>query len=143
MGKQSRIVKFLLVVFIICLVVGILLYKYLSRDVYILDIPNSYNLDSIAVESDKGINTTSDEAEMDDILKGLDDLNLKTQIESIQDFPVNVSSLISIKFYYREDSALSLYVYEKNNRYYLEEPYNGIYKLDENTYNYIINLVYN
>lgn len=141
MKRQNKLVKILLVIFIVCAVVGVIWYKYATRQVYVPDIPNSYNLHSIAIESDTGINTTSDEAEMEEILNGLYDLGLKTQGESIQDYPIDVDDLVAIRFNYREDSVGTLYVYTKNGKYYLEEPYNGVYKLEENEYNYIMNLV--
>ena len=56
--KTSIPLIFILVlVFIGC----IIWYKLYTRDVYILDIPNSYNLSSIVYETDNGITTLYEE----------------------------------------------------------------------------------
>lgn len=139
--KNEKLLKLLLTLFIICFIAGVLWYKYENRRVYTLNIPDSYELNSIVVESKKGNFTTSDEKEMEDILTDIAELNLKTKIESSQDMPTGVANFIAIRLYYREDKVKNFYLYEKKNKYYLEEPYNGIYKLKENDYNFLLNLV--
>lgn len=139
--KNKNLLKFLLALFIICFIGGVLWYKYENRHVYVLNIPDSYELNSIVIESKEESLTTSDEQEMEDILTGLAELNLKTQSESIQDMPIDIKEFVAIRLYYREDKVKNFYLYEKKNKYYLEEPYNGIYKLKENDYNFLLNLV--
>ena len=144
MKKKRKSNSFYLVIaLLLFVVVGVVIwYKYENRQVYIPDIPNSYNLSSIAYELESGFITIADEERTDVILNGLYDLDLKTKSESIQDYPVDVEGLVSIRFYYKEkDTVGNLYVYRKKNKYYLEEPYNGIYKITEEEYNYIIDLV--
>ena len=75
------------------------------------------------------------------VLNGFHELNLETQKVSIQDYPIDVKNITEIRFNYREDAVGNLYLYKKNNRYYLEEPYNGIYRLTEEQYLYIIGLI--
>lgn len=140
--KKSK--SFLVVgVVLLFAVVGLVFwYKYENRQVYILDIPNSHNLSSISYELESGLVTVMTEEEMDKILNGIYDLNLKTQSESVQDYPVDVENLVAIRFYYKEEDTVgNFYIYKKKDKYYLEEPYNGIYKISEEDYNYIIDLI--
>lgn len=140
--KKSRKLFYLGAVLLFIVVGFVIWYKYENRQVFILDIPNSHNLSSISYELESGLVTVMTEEEMDKILNGIYDLHLKTQSESVQDYPVDVEDLVAIRFYYKEEDTVgNFYLYKKKDKYYLEEPYNGIYKISEETYNYIINLV--
>ena len=140
--KKSRKLFYLGAVLLFVVVGIVIWYRYEHRQVYILDIPNSHNLSSISYELESGLVTVMTEEEMDKILNGIYDLHLKTQSESVQDFPVDVEDLVAIRFYYKEEDTVgNFYLYKKKDKYYLEEPYNGIDKISEETYNYIINLV--
>lgn len=141
MKSKNKFVSILLVIFIIVALGGIIWYKLASRQVFIPDIPNSYNLSSISYELPTGIVTVAEEEKMDKILNGLHELNLSTQLVSVQDYPTDVENIVAIRFNYREDAVGNLYIYSKKDKYYLEEPYNGIYKITKDEYNYIIDLI--
>lgn len=142
MKNKNKLVCGLIVLFVIVTIAGLVLYKLETRQVYILDIPNSYNLSSISYELESGSITVMTEKEMDKVLNGIYALNLSTKSVSVQDYPADVENLVSIRFYYKEeDSVGNIYIYKKKNKYYLEEPYNGVYKITDENYNYIINLV--
>ena len=139
---KNKLVSILIVLFIFIGLGGIVWYKLESRQVYIPDIPNSHNLSSISYELDSGIVTVADEEKMNNILNGLFELDLSTKSVSVQDVPVNVEDLVAIRLYYKEEDVVgNFYIYRKNNNYYFEEPYNGIYKIDAEKYNYIIDLI--
>lgn len=53
----------------------------------------------------------------------------QTQEESIQDFPVGANRVVTFTFFFSEGGASTLFAYEKRGRYYIEQPYNGIYPL--------------
>lgn len=142
MKNKNKLVCGLIVVFVIAAIVGLVWYKLETRQVYILDIPNSYNLSSISYELESGSVTVMTEEEMDKVLNGIYGLNLSTKSVSVQDYPTDVEQLVAIRFYYKEEDTVgNIYIYKKKDKYYLEEPYNGIYKITEENYNYIINLV--
>lgn len=142
MKNKNKLVSFLLVLFVIITVTGIIWYKLATRQVFVPDIPNSYNLSSISYELPTGIVTVADEEKMEKVLSGIYNLNLSTQSVSVQDVPTDVTDLVAIRFYYKDDDAVgNFYIYRKKDKYYLEEPYNGIYKIDEEKYNYIISLI--
>ena len=57
-----------------------------------------------------------------------------TNVESINDNPSNPDVLYLIRFNNSNDESKSAYVYKKGNKYYIEQPYNGIYKITEEEY---------
>ena len=140
--KKNKIISILLVIFVVLAIIGIVWYKMENRQVYVPDIPNSHNLSSISYELPSGLITVAEEDKMDKILNGLYDLELSTQEESVQGVPMGVEDLVAIRLYYKEDDAVgNFYIYKVKDKYYLEEPYNGVYKISEKDYNYIIDLI--
>lgn len=141
MKNKNKIIYGLIIVIVILTIGGIVWYKLAIRQTYILDIPNSYNLSSISYELPTGIETVAEEEKMDKVLNGLTKLDLKTKTVSVQDVPTGVDNLVSIRLNYKEDAVGSFYLYSKNGKYYIEEPYNGIYKIDKDKYDFIIGLI--
>ena len=58
----------------------------------------------------------------------------KTNIDSINDVPVNPDILYLVKFKNNTENSKSAYIYKKDNQYYIEQPYNGIYQITEKEY---------
>lgn len=58
----------------------------------------------------------------------------KTHIESVNDIPVNPDILYFVKFKNDSGNYKSAYIYKKDNQYYIEQPYNGIYQVTEDEY---------
>lgn len=142
MKNKNKLVSILVVIIVFGFIAGVIWYKWVNRDVYILDIPNSYNLSSIAYELESGSITVATEEGMDKVLDGLHNLNLETQDVSVQDVPSDVEHLVAIRLYYKEEDTVgNFYIYKRKDNYYLEEPYNGLYKITEEEYNYIIDLI--
>ncbi len=142
MKNKNKIVSILIVIIVFLFIAGIIWYKWSNRATFVLDIPNSYNLSSIAYELESGSVTVATEEGMDKVLEGLHNLNLSTQDESVQDVPTNAEHLVAIRLYYKEEDTVgNFYIYKRKDKYYLEEPYNGVYKITEEEYNYIIDLI--
>ena len=79
--------------------------------------------------------------EMKDILYVLNGTKRVTKNESIQDAPVNIDGEIKVDFHFIEAGVSTIFVYKKNNSYYIEQPYNGIYQISGDEYNSIEKLV--
>ena len=141
MKNKNKIVSIIVAVVVVLAIGGIVWYKLATRQVYVPDIPNSHNLSSISYELPTGIVTVAETEKMDKILNGLSELNLKTQSVSVQDAPTEVENLVSIRLNYREDAVGSFYLYSKKEKYYIEEPYNGIYKISEDDYDFVVSLI--
>lgn len=58
----------------------------------------------------------------------------KTNVESVNDIPVNPDILYFVKFKNDSGNYKSAYIYKKGNQYYIEQPYNGIYQITEDEY---------
>ena len=54
--------------------------------------------------------------------------NKTTQIESVNDNPINPEILFSVTFKNNNGDYKLAYIYKKDNKYYIEQPYNGIYE---------------
>jgi len=61
-------------------------------------------------------------------------IDKKTHIENINDVPVNPDILYFVKFKNVSGKSKSAYIYKKDNKYYIEQPYNGIYLITEAEY---------
>ena len=66
--------------------------------------------------------------------------NQTTTQESINDNPVNPDILFLVTFK-KNDETTKVYIYKKNNQYYIEQPYNGIYTIAKRDFETIQNLV--
>ena len=65
----------------------------------------------------------------------------KTNVESVNDIPVNPDILYFVKFKNDSGNYKSAYIYKKDNQYYIEQPYNGIYQVTEDEYTMIEKVV--
>lgn len=59
----------------------------------------------------------------------------------MNDFPVNAENPIKIEFCQVRGGSSVLYIYVRNNRYYIEQPYNGIYQISGDEYNSVAKYV--
>ena len=122
---------------LLLLIIVEIMYYFRNRRTYTLDLPQFENLKSISLNlNDKNVIVT-DEEEMKDILSVLNNTKKVTKNESIQDAPVNVKDEIKLKFNLTKDEIFTIFVYTKNQKYYIEQPYNGIYQISGDEYNSI------
>ena len=62
--------------------------------------------------------------------------NLGEGTESINDFPVNATKIVKLNLIYSKDNVV-VYAYMRDNKYYFETPYGGIFLTTEENYNKI------
>ena len=79
----------------------------------------------------KGITNKDDIKLVFDILN-----NLGEGTESINDFPVNSTGIVKINLRY-SNSNVEVFAYIRDNKYYFERPYVGIFSTTEENYNKI------
>ena len=60
--------------------------------------------------------------------------NKTTQIESVNDNPINPEILFSVTFKNNNGDYKLAYIYKKGNKYYIQQPYNGIYQITKDEY---------
>ena len=130
---------FIVIFIILLLVMAIwIFYHFMNNSrTYVLNLPQLEKLESISLEKDTTVKTISENEEIEDILNVLKGNGRTTKSESIQDSPVNTSSKIRVNFHFKESGTSTVFVYEKNDKYYIEQPYNGIYRISMDEYNSI------
>ena len=91
---------------------------------------SSITIDTLAqYDNEKEFN---DEESIEEIYEVFADK--KTNVESVNDIPVNPDILYFVKFKNESGNYKSAYIYKKGNQYYIEQPYNGIYQITEDEY---------
>lgn len=103
-----------------------------KSNLYTIRLPDVENLSSVSVVSLSRYDETkifSDTETMEEIYHVFQ--GRETKRESINDNPpVDVAELYAVTFE-NADEAVRIYIYRRDNKYYIEQPYNGIYKIQE------------
>lgn len=136
MKKRNVIVIGLIIIVLIGIIVGVL-YHFRDRRTYVLTLPQLEKLNSISLKQNVNENVISNYEEMKEILEVINGTKRITQEESIQDAPVNIDNEIKVNFNFIESGASTIFVYKKNNSYYIEQPYNGVYRISGDEYNLV------
>ena len=141
--KKSRNV-FLILIFILLLIgiIGEIVYFFKNRRTYILQLPQFETLESISlIQEGKETAIVKDLEEMQKIIDILTGAKRITKNASVQDSPVNVLEEIKIDFKSQENENVTLFLYSKKGKYFIEQPYNGIYRMSNDEYNAIAKYV--
>lgn len=79
--------------------------------------------------------------EISGIIADIEENTNDTSRESVNDQPTNIDDYLIIKFHHEntEDSPSVAYLYKDKNSSYIEQPYSGIWKLREETFDRISN----
>ena len=139
--KQKASVWVVAGIVIILAVIGMVFFYPMAHRTYTLTLPAAEKLESIKLTQGTGARTVSDSTEMELLLDTLTGTERKTKNESIQDCPVNADNLIQIDFRFAEKGASTLFIYEKKNRFYIEQPYNGIYGISADEFALVENYI--
>lgn len=129
----------ILIAFILVILIFTLCFAIINKPKYNLKLPEISDVSSIFVTLNDNEVKLDKEEDITSIITTLMSNGRTTKIESIQDFPVNVSNVITIKIYHKSSGSSTLFVYERKGNYYLEQPYNGIYEISSDEYNSILN----
>ena len=129
----------LLVLIFIYIVLIICTYFLKNLKTYELNLPKQEMVKSIAIESNEKKEIIANNEEIQNIIYTLNGKsNIRTtQKPSINDSPVNADNIIKVEFELNESTTSTIFVYMKDNRYYIEKSYNGIYKIDKEEYDLI------
>lgn len=132
-SNKSKVIFFIF----ICTIVVLFSYKYRDRRTYELNLPQIEETLRVELEQKADGVAVFGIEEMEDIRNVLLGVKRITTTESVQDSPVNVDNKIKIDFYFDEEKCSTVFVYKKNFNYYIEQPYNGIYRISADEYNSI------
>ncbi len=80
-----------------------------------------------------------DQEEISGIIEEIKENTNDTGKESINDQPTNINDYIIVKFHHKnaEENPSVVYLYKDKNTSYVEQPYSGIWKLREETFDEI------
>ena len=134
---QKKYVIFLAVVIVIFTVLAVSVYAYRHRDrrTYCMDQPAIETVEGIVIEQNANGVVYKETEDIKHLLKTIYGVKMITGKESVQDSPVNVEDEIAIHISLSDKKVITLFAYKKHSKYFIEMPYNGIYEIEEETYN--------
>lgn len=135
--KKKNIVFIMLGIILVMVIVVVCLLS-LNKTEYTLILPKEAN--SITLRQNDDARTIEYSENIQNIMNKLTGMERTTYEKSVQDTPTNTEDEITIIF--DDDKASTVFVYKKKNKYYIEQPHNGIYGITEEEYN-DINKFYN
>ena len=129
--------KMIFIIILLVCVGGALGILYFNKSSYTLNIPSDDSVYNINLEQNGKKIEVSEQDKIKDIIYIISEVKRTTTSESIQDSPINVENEIKIDFEYEENKTSTVFVYKKNGKYFIEQPYNGIYRISPDEYNSI------
>ena len=129
--------KMIFIIILLVCVGGALGILYFNKSSYTLNIPSDDSVYNINLEQNGKRIEVSEQDKIKDIIYIISEVKRTTTNESIQDSPINVENEIKIDFEYEENKNSTVFVYKKNGKYFVEQPYNGIYRISPDEYNSI------
>ena len=94
-------------------------------------LPNLKKISSIDISFEGNKIHHTDKSWINDVVSGIKHAKA-TRKESVQDEP-KVDEYIKIDIKYSGNTS-TLFAYENKKKYYIEQPYQGIYEIDDNLY---------
>lgn len=131
MKKKS--IVFIIIGIILVAVIAVVCCLSMDKTLYTLNLPqNVDNYSSITLEQNGGSRTIETTENMQNIITKLVGTERTTYEESIQDAPAGMEEKMTITF--NSEKIYTLFVYKKKDKYYIEQPYNGVYEITQDEY---------
>ena len=122
-------------------VLAIFIVVQINQETYEITIPSLDEVTLVSIDSLSQYDNVTEFDDKEEIAKIYHIFrNQITTQESINDNPVNPDILFLVTFK-KNDETTKVYIYKKNNQYYIEQPYNGIYTIAKRDFETIQNLV--
>ena len=139
MKKKLKI--FIGIAIIMVVVLAIFIVVQINQETYEITIPSLDEVTLVSIDSLSQYDNVTEFDGKEEIAKIYHIFrNQTTTQESINDNPVNPDILFLVTFK-KNDETTKVYIYKKNNQYYIEQPYNGIYTIAKRDFETIQNLV--
>lgn len=137
--------KIIVIVLFLCIggVLGILYFNKIKKTSYTLNLPSDDSVYNINMEQNDKIVKIDEQEKIKDIMFIINEVKRTTINKSVQDSPVNVENVIKINIEYGESNNSTVFIYKRKNKYFIEQPYNGIYRISPDEYNSIERYVKN
>ncbi len=141
---QKRKLIFIIVLLVcISAILGVLYFNKVYKSSYALNIPSEDNVYNINLEQNGKIIQVNEQDKIKDIINIIGKVKRTTTNESVQDSPINVENEIKIDFEYDENKSSTVFIYKKKGKYFIEQPYNGIYRISLDDHNSIVKYIRN
>lgn len=122
-------------------VLAIFIAVQINQETYKITIPSLDEITLVSIDSLSQYDNVTEFDDKEEIAKIYHIFrNQTTTQKSINDNPVNPDILFLVTFK-KNDETTKVYIYKKNNQYYIEQPYNGIYTIAKRDFETIQNLV--
>ncbi|WP_461810917.1 DUF5301 domain-containing protein [Faecalimonas sp.] len=127
--KRTEIISF----FIVLLACVLLYIFFMQRNRYTLTFPKGDDLENISLEMGSVTKEIIDEKTMKEFVLELSGDGRMTKQESVNDSP-GVKRYTKVELNFKEKGSSVVYFYEEKGKYYLEQPYNGVYEISQDEY---------
>lgn len=138
---KKKLKNFIGIAIIMVVVLAIFIVVQINQETYEITIPSLDEVTLVSIDSLSQYDNVTEFDDKEEIAKIYHIFrNQTTTQESINDNPVNPDILFLVTFK-KNDETTKVYIYKKNNQYYIEQPYNGIYTIAKKDFETIQNLV--
>ena len=127
-GKKE-IIKLIVIIVLAAIMCGVV---YVLSNNKKINLPKMREYEEVLIKEDNRAVTISDKKEIEKIYKIVE--NKKSMKKSVTDTPKDVKKLTKISFIIGDAEKNIMNIYMKDDMYYLEQPYNGIFKLSKKEY---------
>ena len=127
-GKKE-IIKLIVIIALTAIMCGVVYVLSNNRKI---NLPKMGEVEEVLIKEDNRVVTISDKKEIEKIYKIIE--NKKSMKKSVTDIPKDVKKFTKISFIIGDDEKNIVNIYMKDDMYYLEQPYNGIFKLSKKEY---------
>lgn len=127
--RKNEIIKLIVIIALVCIMCGVVYDLSNNKKI---NLPKMGEVEEVLIKEDNRVVTISDKKEIEKIYKIIE--NKKSMKKSVTDTPKDVKKLIKISFIIGYDEKNIMNIYMKDDMYYLEQSYNGIFKLSKKEY---------
>ena len=124
--EKKEIIKLIVIIALAAIMCGVV---YVLSNNKKINPPKMGEIKEVLIKEDNRVVTISEKKEIEKIYKIIE--NKKSMKKSVTDTPKDVKKLIKISFIIGDDEKNIMNIYMKDDMYYLEQPYNGIFKLSK------------
>lgn len=129
---MSKTVFIAVIIFLV--VYELFLYCFFYVKTYYFNLPKIESIKSITIQKENKMITISNVHDIKNIFSILSHGEHKTRKESYYKKEFVQIEKIKIDFNCQKSSSTSIFLYKEKEEFYLEQPYNGIYKIRKDMY---------
>lgn len=130
--------KGILITVLFLMGIGFLVLQFDSNaEQYTVEMPELEAVTCINYQKEGGKTVVEDAEGIGNLYGHLQNMSQKTIYASVSDQPVDAFGVIRVEFRKKDNTASMFYFYQKKGKYYMEQPYNGIYSISRKDYEII------